>query len=237
MVSNFIKKILSQFKKLNEFKIAYENDNRKFVIDSQKNNLIIIIGPSSAGKSTLAEYLIKKGFYKIRTFTTRPNTRKDNINDDYIRPQKTNIDLSKTEEINVLIKTYDLLEYNIHAGNLYGTPRNELMNAINKYKNSILVCENNGAKSIYNALKKECNLLVIFIIPDSLSQIRRRMKIAGKNNITSRLLTAKKEILDAKNIAHFVIHFSESAKVPNNDTLGYAIQNTYQFLKYVLKLN
>lgn len=237
MVSNFIKKILLQFKKLNEFNIVYENENKKFVFDPKKNNLIIIIGPSSAGKSTLAEFLIKQGFYKIRTFTTRPNTRKDNIKDDYIRPDVNNIDINDPNAINQLIKKYGLLEYNIHAGNLYGTPKSELMNAIKNYQNSILVCENNGAKSIYDALKKECNLLVIFIIPDSLNQIKKRMKTAGKNNITSRLLTAKKEILDAKNIAHFVIHFSESAKVPNNDTLGYAIQNTYKFLRYVLKLN
>ncbi|MCX8034698.1 MAG: hypothetical protein N3A71_00185 [Candidatus Dojkabacteria bacterium] len=237
MVSSFIKKILSQFKKLEDFNIVYENATRKFVFDSQKNNLIIIIGPSSAGKSTLAEYLIKQGFYKVRTFTTRPNTRKDNINDDYIRPDTDKIDINDSNVINQLIREYGLLEYNIHAGSLYGTPKNELMNAIKNHQNSILVCENNGARSIYNALRNECNLLVIFIIPDSLNQIKRRMKMAGKNNITSRLLTAKREILDARNIAHFVIHFSESVKVPNNDTLGYSIQNTYQFIKYILKLN
>ena len=133
---------------------------------NNKGNLIVISGPSGAGKNTIVDALqkINKNIWVSISATTRlpRGEEKDEINYFFL----------KREEFEDKISKGDFLEYAEYNGNYYGTPKAEISNKLDSGVDVILEIEIQGALKIKSIVP---NAIFIFILPPSMSELKRRM--------------------------------------------------------------
>ncbi len=167
-----------------------------------KGSLIILSAPSGAGKTTIEKFLLKEipNLVKVITCTTR-KPRKDEKNGvDYI--------FLSNEEFEKRIKEGKFLEYALVHGRYYGTPKDEVIKEIDKGKDVILTIDVQGAIYIKNNFSKEFDITTIFIIPPSIDELIRRLKLRGEDEdeINRRLNSLKKEVPMWKHYDYLVIN-------------------------------
>ena len=166
-----------------------------------KGKLIIVSGPSGAGKDTIVnEYVKLHPEDEISvSMTSRPMRDGDVEGVSYYFKTK--------EEFEKAIIDGDLLEYALYNGNYYGTPKSEVEKRIENGINVILVIEVVGAMNVKNMMKDDCTL--IFIMPPSMEELRNRLINRGtdsKESIESRLDIAKKEIEESKKYDYKIVN-------------------------------
>lgn len=123
--------------------------------------MLVIVGESASGKSTLQNMLIESdGFERIVTYTTRPirNGEKDGVSYHYI----TKEEFFDLKEKGFFVET---AEYN---GWFYGTPLNECKN-----KNSIVVLTPAGLRALKRA---NIELFSIYLKTDRRSRLIKILK-------------------------------------------------------------
>ncbi len=150
--------------------------------------LVIISSPSGGGKDSVINALLKIFVNSGRfiTTTSRP-TRPGNVNGvDYYFVSK--------EEFEQKIKNNEMLEYNIYAGNYYGTEKQKLAEALEKYNFIFTQIEVNGK---HNLDKIGVANISIFLLPENEEILRRRIERRGgltSEIIAERMRIAKEEI-------------------------------------------
>lgn len=101
------------------------------------------------------------------------------------------------EEFKNKISKSEFLEYNIYAGNYYGSERKILEKALERFTVVLSQIEVNGK---HNLDKLGIKNLSIFLLPESLDVLRKRIEKRGgipKEIIQERLTIAEKEIADS----------------------------------------
>ena len=166
------------------------------------NKLIIISGPSGAGKGTVVKELLKiyeenhDKVYLSISATTRDirEGEVDGVSYYFI----------KEEEFLKKIEEGDFLEYNKYGtGKYYGTLKSKFLEHL-KTGDVILEIDVNGYKQVINNYKDS---LGIFITPPSLEELENRLRGRGtetEENIKKRLDTARCE-MDNKDIYKYVV--------------------------------
>lgn len=150
--------------------------------------LIVLSGPSGAGKDTLLTRMKKSGYplKYITTVTTRAQRAKerDNVNYHFV----------PTTKFQKMIKNNELLEWANVYGNWYGVPRQPVKKALDSGQDVIVKIDIQGAATIKKILPEA---VFIFVIPPSMEELVTRLKqrhTESPFNLALRIKTAEEEI-------------------------------------------
>ena len=167
---------------------------------ANRGSLIILSGPSGAGKGTIHNELLKTEknlTYSVSMTTRKPREGEQEGVDYYFVDEDT----FKKE-----IEKGSFLEYALVHGNYYGTPKKSVEDSLNKGFDVILEIDIQGALKI-----KETNqdAIFIFIMPPSMRELRDRLVRRGtetKEKIIERFKNAYKEINEMSKYNYVVIN-------------------------------
>jgi guanylate kinase len=174
--------------------------------------LVIISGPSGVGKDTIIEAMqARPGDHDRRyviTCTTRPRreTEVDGVNYHFLT----------REAFEGLRASGGLLEASEVHGYWYGTPRDQVVEALGSGRDAILKIDVQGARAIRAAVP---DALLIFVVPPSLEELRERL--VGRSTETSEQLerrwrNAAKELARKDEYDHVVVN--ETGRVARTAT-------------------
>ena len=166
----------------------------------ERGNLIVISGPSGAGKGTIISALsgINKNFWVSISMTSR-DIRSNDI------PGVTYFFVSK-DEFEKRISNDEFLEYATYNGNYYGTPKDKILDKLNEGIDVILEIEIQGALKVKEIVP---DAIFIFILPPSMSELRNRLikrETDSVDKILSRFKIAYKEINEVTKYNYVVIN-------------------------------
>lgn len=136
--------------------------------------LIVIVGESGSGKTTLAEEMLKKGYRRITTATTRKRRRNE--------PEDAYHFVSK-EEFGRMREAGELVESAVYNGNGYGTPASEIADALEPEMRSVIVLTPDGMRAVRNLAEKtgqRRGLIVAYLQVDRESRLK--MLLATREN-------------------------------------------------------
>ena len=149
--------------------------------------LFIISAPSGCGKTTLCRMLISRlpRIARSVSLTTRPPRRGEKNGRDY---------LFVTEKEFKRERKKGLLEWAKNFGDYYGTPRERVLRLLARGIDVILAIDVKGAMKVKRSYPDG---VFIFILPPSLSELRKRLrrrKTDGRSEISKRIKAARKEL-------------------------------------------
>jgi len=150
--------------------------------------LIVLSGPSGAGKDAVLRRMKKTGYpiEYITTVTTRPRRAREKNNIDY--------HFVSTERFQEMIARNELLEWANVYGNLYGVPYQPVKQALDKGQDVILKVDIQGAATIKKVIPQA---VFIFLAPPSMEELATRLKqrqTESPFDLALRLKTAEEEM-------------------------------------------
>jgi guanylate kinase len=150
--------------------------------------LIVISGPSGAGKDTVIQRMKERElpFHFVVTATTRPRRANEVNGQDYFFVSK--------EEFARMIDEDDLIEYAIVYGDYKGIPKHQVREALSSGKDVIMRVDVQGAETVR---KLAPEALLIFISVESEQELERRLKerkTETADALALRIATARKEL-------------------------------------------
>lgn len=154
---------------------------------NQKGILIVLSGPSGAGKGTICKALLEDGEFWLSVSATTRNPRAGEI-------EGKNYYFLTKDEFEEKINKDDFLEYAQVYGNYYGTPKSRVLEAIDSGKDVILEIDIQGALKVKETYPGG---VFIFILPPSMEELRNRIIQRGSEtpeSLMTRFKSAYQEI-------------------------------------------
>jgi len=182
----------------------------------QKGVVVVVSGPSGVGKSTICRQVVKRldNVYLSVSVTTREKGKTEVDGADYWYVSR--------EEFQRRIENGLLLEYAEVFGNMYGTPKDKVDEALVAGRSVILEIDVQGGKQIKAAYP---NAVMIFILAPTQRELAERMSDRGREDgetAKKRLDAASAEIATAwQYYEHMVI----------NDNLEEAVKEVIEIIE------
>ncbi len=150
--------------------------------------LIVVSGPSGAGKDTVVQRMQERGlpFHFVVTATTRPKRPGETHGKDYW--------FVTTEEFAHMIEQNELIEYAVVYGDYKGIPRAQVREALASGKDVVMRLDVQGAETVRRLVP---DALLIFITTDSEEELVNRLKARETetpDSLAIRIATARKEL-------------------------------------------
>ena len=146
--------------------VKTESDSQECISGNASGSLIVISGPSGAGKGTIVKALLDKYpsiHYSVSATTRAP--REGEVNG-------VNYWFIEREEFLRRRCQEELLEWAEVYGNFYGTPRRRVMEALNRGHDIILEIDPQGAMKIKQNFP---SAIFVYIVPPSPRELSRRI--------------------------------------------------------------
>lgn len=167
----------------------------------EKGILIVISGPSGAGKGTICSRLLEdnKNIWLSTSMTTREPRGAEKNGKEYFFVSK--------EEFEEKIKRDEFLEYAIvHSNQYYGTPKDKINEKLNNGYDVILEIDIQGALKIQDKISEA---LFIFIMPPTMDVLKERLinrNTESEEKVLERFKTAYNEINEVTKYNYVVIN-------------------------------
>lgn len=167
----------------------------------EKGILIVISGPSGAGKGTICSRLLEdnKNIWLSTSMTTREPRGAEKNGKEYFFVSK--------EEFEERIKRDEFLEYAIvHSNQYYGTPKDKINEKLNNGYDVILEIDIQGALKIQDKISEA---LFIFIMPPTMDVLKERLinrNTESEEKVLERFKTAYNEINEVTKYNYVVIN-------------------------------
>jgi guanylate kinase len=150
--------------------------------------LIVISGPSGAGKDTVVQRMQERGlpFHFVVTATTRPKRANETHGKDYW--------FVSEDEFARMIEQNELIEYAIVYGDYKGIPKAQVRKALGSGRDVVMRLDVQGAETVR---KLAPEALLIFITTESEDELVRRLQerqSETSNSLAIRIATARKEL-------------------------------------------
>lgn len=166
-----------------------------------KGLLIIISGPSGAGKGTVCKELMSMKLPELEV-SVSATTRKPRTGElegiSYFFKEKV--------EFEQMINQNEFIEYAQVYDNFYGTPRSHVQDKLDNGKDVILEIDIQGAMQVK---KNNPEGVFVFIMPPSFEELKNRIISRGTESqadIIKRLHEAYKEVRLSRNYDYIVIN-------------------------------
>ena len=165
-----------------------------------KGLLIVISGPSGAGKDTICNKLVhdNSNLWISISMTSREPRGMEKEGVDYFFVTK--------EAFEERIKNNYFLEYASYNNNYYGTPKDKIEDYLNSGIDVILVIDIQGAINIKKIMP---SALFIFIMPPNMETLKNRLinrKTESREKVVERFKTAYNEINNFKKYNYVVVN-------------------------------
>ena len=139
--------------------------------------LIIIAGKSGSGKDAVVNELCRRGYKRIKTYTTRPMRQHESQGNPYYFISEK--EFKEKESKGFFMETK---EYNTVKGIwYYGSPKNELLSFKNNSENRLIILTPSGIEDFTKESRnKKINAKIIYLRANS-GTISKRLKRRGDN--------------------------------------------------------
>ncbi|AGF55050.1 MULTISPECIES: guanylate kinase [Clostridium] len=158
-------------------------------MDNKRRGLLIIIsGPSGAGKGTICKSFMERNEDVVLSVSaTTRSPRKGEV-------EGVNYYFMSKEEFKDKIKSNDFLEYAEVYDNYYGTPKSNVEEVLESGKDVILEIDIQGALKVKENTQEG---VFVFILPPSMEELKQRIINRGsetQESLMKRFKSAYKEI-------------------------------------------
>lgn len=180
-----------------------------------KGLLIVLSGPSGAGKGTICSALRQR--MPNLVYSVSMTTREPRVGE----TEGVNYFFRSREEFEALLQKDAFLEFAKVYDNYYGTPKEYVMNLLNQGKSVILEIDIQGAMKVKERFS---DAVFVYIVPPSLSILSNRLRDRGTDAdevIDKRLSLATSELALAHRYDYIVV----------NDVLDDAVEKVASILK------
>ena len=168
---------------------------------SNRGKVIVIVAPSGAGKTTIAQRLLKE--YPQLKFsvsaTTRPAREGEEHGKDYY--------FLNDEEFDQKVANEAFLEWEPYSGHKYGTLRSEVDKLVESGYFPLLDIEVKGALNVQELYGSD--VVSIFIEPPSMDELKNRLSNRGSEtdeSLSKRLKRAEMEMEYADHFDYSVVN-------------------------------
>jgi len=188
--------------------------------EKKRVELVVISGPSGAGKTTIIKKLFEDESLKDKlmfsvSHTTRKKREGEVEGQDYF--------FVSEEEFMRMVEKGEFIEWAKVHGNLYGTSYENIKLAQKSGKLLILDIDVQGAEKIRE--KMGDSAIFIFIKPPNLGELKKRLESRGDTkDIETRINNAKKELEYEKKFDYSII----------NENLEKAVSQLKEIIKKIL---
>ena len=167
---------------------------------NRKGLLLVVSGPSGAGKGTICKALLNKNDQiKLSVSATTRKPRNGEVHG-------VNYFFIEKEEFTKMIENDEFLEYAQIYDNFYGTPKAAIIECLEKGQDVILEIEMQGARQIKEVYPEG---VFIFVLPPSLEELKSRIVGRGtetQEEIEKRFSCAFEEINQIVNYDYFIVN-------------------------------